>query len=439
MEQEKRASKTSFLVVGAGPAGLILGILLRRRNIEVTLIDREPAPFRPVCGEYLSPQGVAYLAALGLSQCLAGFREVRGMQLSSPRGRSVRAPFPERGIGIALDRREFQTRLLQSYLELGGQLFLGESVTGISEGEGGLCVRTTQHSFDAEVLIGADGRQSSVARLCGLERSISRRPRVAIHAYLKPLRPLPPYGQMHILNDGSYAGVNPIGAAEANFSIVADAALLKRHGNARSLLNYYIEGHFGLASQFAPLSHEEVKTTFPIDCRRDRITTPKVALIGDAAGFIDPLTGEGITTAIKTAVLLNDKLLTSPSIDEAFIAYARARRVDYRQKETLNRVLQLVIRRPRACELVAHALRRSPRLRRCFIGVIGNIYTPLRGLTQFFFPFFPGGPSHGQDRFRAIRVSASPTQPARGDSATADGLARAPLRAGTPGKNLRGR
>lgn len=439
MKHENLPSKIRFLVTGAGPAGLILGILLRRRGESVAIIEREKSAFRPVCGEYLSPQGVFCLRELELDSCLEGFRPILGMLLSSPGGRRVRAPFPERMQGIALNRQEFQIRLLQKYLELGGELFLGETLRVVRPSGAEILVETNHRSFLASALVGADGRQSTVARLVGLERTKSSSTRVAVHAYLKPSMALSPYGQMHLLANGCYAGINPLGPTEANFSIVADAEVLKKAGGARGLLNHYIKTEPCLREQFSSLEDEEIKTTFPIDCHRPQIHDANIALIGDASGFIDPLTGEGITTAIKTAMLIDRKLAEATDIPSAFAAYALARRTEFRQKEMLNRVLQVVIRRPLLSESIGVCLQASPKLRRCFIGVIGNVYTPVRGFLKFLVPSFIGGKKNGQDRFRAIRVSPLPTFPAGGDSIAASDLARSPISARAIGENLRRR
>ena len=72
------------MIVGAGPAGLVLGILLSRYGYSTVILEKEKGPHRQVCGEYLSPQGVAYLEALELGQHLAGFRKLWGMKMVSP-------------------------------------------------------------------------------------------------------------------------------------------------------------------------------------------------------------------------------------------------------------------------------------------------------------------------------------------------------------------
>lgn len=419
MKREARGGKPSFIIVGAGPAGLTLGILLARRGHSALILEREPGPHRQVCGEYLSPQGVSLLAEMGLDKTTQGFRPLWGMKMSSPGGRSVLARFPEKRLGLAINRQQFLTRLRDEFASLGGLVFYGESLVSLEKTETGFRLESNNNIYTCESLIGADGRSSQVAKLLGMERSPSRNPRVAIHAYLKPVSALSPFGQMHILPGGSYAGINPISADEVNFSIVADAALVKEWGNAKNLLNFYIRRHPLLSRQFRLIGEEPIKTTYPIDCHREKIVNGRAALVGDASGFIDPLTGEGITTALKTARLMAEKIDTAPSMESAFASYAIARGQDWRQKENLNRALQLVIRRHSLCEAIAIALRAFPRVRSLFIGVIGNIYTP----GEAFRALFLGGRKYGQNNIGAERFSEVSPHAERSHEASADRLA----------------
>mgnify|MGYP001212101651 CR=1 FL=1 len=226
MEREQQSNKPSFVIVGAGPAGLVLGILLSRKGYPTAILERESRPHRQVCGEYLSPQGVAYLEALGLGRHLHGFRRLHGMKMSSPSGRQVLARFPERRFGLSINRHELTQRLTKEFLSLGGLLFHGESLVAVEVVADGFRVKASNLEYTCQALIGADGRASQAAKLLGLDRIPTKKPRVAIHAYLKPKLPLSPFGQMHVLRDGSYAGVNPISEKEVNFSVVADASLL---------------------------------------------------------------------------------------------------------------------------------------------------------------------------------------------------------------------
>lgn len=356
-----QTSPSKFQIIGAGFAGLSLGIKLRELGHEVRISERLPAIPRQVCGEYLAPEGVKVVRELGLGFALKGFRPVLGMKLIAPNGGVVDTTFPERALGLSLNRQIVLERLAQKFKTLGGELHFAES--DVSE------------QFD--YVIGADGRQSKTARYLGLDHhTIMDEKRVAVHCYLKALKPLERKGEMHIFGDGSYIGVNPISHDEVNVSIVLSANVLQQHSDAKAALNYYLTHSKRLSEIFAQVTNEEVRTAFPLGRKAGAIASARGCLIGDAAGFIDPLTGEGMTSALKTVKILVEELSQNTTVPAAFLIYARRRVQEFQEKESLNHAFQKIIRSTTLCNLIALILSRSERLRNTFIGVIGNVYTP---------------------------------------------------------------
>lgn len=432
MKREAKRIKLTIAIVGAGPSGLVLGLLLRRSGHETVILDREEGAHRPVCGEYLSPQGVAVMESLDLNSTLEGFPEVNGMQLVSPAGRRVEAPFPEQRVGVALNRRVLQERLMGAYLASGGVLLLGESLVSLKEEDDGVKVISSKREIQCDALVGADGRSSAVAKLMGWKVESSKNPRVAIHAYLRPKKSLQNFGQMHILPDHSYAGINPVGEDESNFSIVTDVSRLQDFASAKDFLNFQIRESLYLSELFDPIGEEKVKTTFPIRCQRNTIHSSRVVLIGDASGFIDPLTGEGITTGIKTAMLLANALESEDRLVDALANYARRRKTEYKQKENLNWALQAVIRMPWLCEWIALALGWQ-KINRLFIGVIGNIYTPWEAAKNI---FKMGESLYGKNSIRAVGLSETQLFPEGSSNPAAKSMARPCSCARPAGKNI---
>ncbi|HXH75417.1 MAG TPA: NAD(P)/FAD-dependent oxidoreductase [Bacteriovoracaceae bacterium] len=370
---------THFLIIGAGPAGLIAGIELQKLGHKVIILDRNKLQVRPVCGEFLSPEGMEQLETMNLGCTLEGFQSVKGMLLFSPLGRKIKTQFPLGRMGCSLNRGVFQERLVDAFCKSGGIIFYDSAIERISINKM-VNVETKSGSYSSEWLIGADGRQSTVARLLNMRMTAPPLKRMALHCYLKPKLPLPLYGQMHILPDGSYVGINPIHQGEVNFSIVTSPAAITEAGGTKELINFWIGCRPQLSGQFHHLTDETIKTTSPISRTSLDIIGNKVALIGDASGFIDPLTGEGITTAIKSARLLAWQIAKAPSVDLGFINYATSRKQDFAQKERLNHGFQILIKSPLACEAVALALSISERVRNTFIGIVGNVYTPSQAM-----------------------------------------------------------
>jgi flavin-dependent dehydrogenase len=380
--------KESFLIVGAGPSGLIMGIELLRLGYSVTILEKNHRQLRTVCGEYLTPKGKKLIQELALSQTLKDFLPLYGMTLYSPRGKKIPTQFPQNQTGVSVKRDLFQQRLEEEFVHLGGFVQREVEIQEINRSESGIVIQSRGVQFKSDFLIGADGRQSTVAKLLNIPTSNVLEKKVAIHCFLKPKTPLPRFGEMHILPNGSYIGINPITPTEVNFSLVTTLESIRTAGGVKELLNYWIDLKPELSALFHPIDQEVIKTISPITRGAQNITVSRTTLIGDASGFIDPLTGEGITTAISTAHLLAQEIKESSSIQLAFQNYEEKRKKDYKHKEWVNLRFQLLIKNTLACEIVALILESSERLRSVFIGMIGNVYTPLEAIWNLFIGHF---------------------------------------------------
>ena len=380
MDFYEENKETEFLIIGAGPAGLIVGIQLAKLGIKAQIVDRNKQQVRPLCGEYLSPEGVNYIKRMGLDDCLDGFNHLLGMTIFSAGGIRVCTSFPENSYGLSLNRETFQTRLSKKFESLGGIIHYDNNLEDILTHDNGFEVITSKLKINTKYLIGADGRTSKLARILQFKTDFPGHKKVAIHCYLKSKKPLSPLGQMHILPNGSYVGINPIVQEEVNFSMVTDQQAIKAAGSPRELVNFWIRESSFLSEQFYPLTMEEIKTVVPITRKSIEIRKGNAVLIGDASGFIDPLTGEGITTAVKTAFMLCEEIKNGATVKEALLRYDYRRKNDFIQKERLNKAFQKLIYSKFGCEALGLTLNLSKRLRNTFIGVIGNVYTPNEAL-----------------------------------------------------------
>jgi menaquinone-9 beta-reductase len=381
--KKQNTNHYDFIIVGAGPAGLILGIELRRQNYTVLILEKQPEFSRTVCGEYLTPEGLQLLHELDLPINLNQYERLYGMQIFAPNHQKVVATFPEQKYGLSLNRLTFNRDLALYFEKLGGEIKFGQNIETIINHDHSHEVQTTTDHFQSLILIGADGRHSKVAKMMGYKSIHKRSHRIAIHCYLKPKQQLSRMGQMHILPDGSYIGIDPIKNNEVNFSIVTDGKKMKDYPSIKDYLNNWIMTMPSLSTQFNLLSHEEIKIVATINNTTDRIVGKNFALIGDASGFIDPLTGEGITNAIKTARLLSQAIKNNPlSITKALMAYQVERKTKYREKEKLNDILQVVIKYPSISNTIALILNSSQKIKSLFIGVIANIYNPKEALNR---------------------------------------------------------
>ena len=375
-------------VVGGGPAGSILARMLAKQNWEILLLEANGMPKRKICGEYLCPRGKQILEEMGMDFLFKKMRSIHGMTLYSPNGTKVETDFPSALAGLSLRRDLFDEALLQEAKAAGVHTQRGKRVENIIESGGVWRISTNAETFSAKILIGADGRQSLVSK--ALKNDMPPfSDKVALHINLPTEAPTGNKGEMHILGNGSYVGLNPTGEDEWNLSLVCDATEVKKSGDPKLALVSSLKESASLSSRFLPFPENvPVKVTYPISHGVKKIFGKNWALVGDAAGFVDPLTGEGIYQAIFSAKILGDELAALPlgaDVSPALASYAAAYKDSFFAKRKLNFFFQRLIRFNFACDWVGSFLSKRKAKADIFIGVVGNLISPLRGFIQIIF------------------------------------------------------
>ncbi|HET7340121.1 MAG TPA: NAD(P)/FAD-dependent oxidoreductase [Methylomirabilota bacterium] len=392
------ARAADVVVVGAGPAGAATAILLVEHGLDVVVLDRAALPRPKVCGEYLSPEAGRLLDRLGVLKALdaAGAVAIAGMRITAPDGTSVTGRYrdigpwrpyrqhatgvdratldgalAERLRGLPLDFRE-QTRVSDLLLENG-------RVVGVrAEDRAG-----TALEIRARVVVGADGRTSVVAERLGCRHPHTLR-RMALVTYVRGLPDCRDLGEIFV-DPPDYAILNPLGPDRVNLSLVVPlahaapwSARLEDFMLARLRQLPHLARRLAGAERMAP-----IRALGPLAWRVQPPRAGGVVLVGDAAGFFDPFTGEGVFTALRSAELAAETLAGALRADDvsapALAAYERARRAAFGAKERLTRALQVVIGHRRLANVVCRALARRPAALDALLGVLGD-YVPVRAL-----------------------------------------------------------
>jgi menaquinone-9 beta-reductase len=389
------AHPLDVLVVGAGPAGSATATLLARHGYSVAAIDRAAFPRDKACSEYLSPEAVRVLDRLGLVGALerAGAQPLDGTIVRGPCGASLHgifaeaSPPPFRPTGLSVARRVLDHQLVE------GARAAGVSVlerTALEElvyhrgGVGGAVVRgpAGRHTIHARLTIGADGLRSAVAqRLGGRRRGALRR--VAFVAHVAGVPGLVRSAEMHVSRDG-YVGLNPIAADVANVALVVPAAAaMAARGRRTDFFAEMLDRFPGVRGRVrVHCIVRPVLATGPFDVRARRVTASGALLVGDAADFFDPFTGEGICSALRGAELAADiaaRALARPgSVTSRQLApYRTARRRAFAGKWAVERLIGYAMASPALFDRAVARLGRRPGMAHTLIGVTGD-FVPAR-------------------------------------------------------------
>jgi len=388
------------LVVGAGPAGAATAILLAQQGLAVTVLERGPRARPKVCGEYLSPEAGRVLDRLGALKVLdtSGAVALAGMRITAPDGTVLTGrygavggfrPYREQAIGVS--RATLDGALLDRVRAEPVDLYLGVRVTDVVVEHGdvvgvvGVDAAGARVEMRARVVVAADGRASAIAHALGC-RHPHRLARMALVTYVAGVPDCRDVGEIFV-DPPDYAILNPLAPDRVNLSLVVPLAhaapwrsRLEDFFAARVKQMPHLARRLAGARRVAPLS-----SMGPLAYR---VTPPReggVLFVGDAAGFYDPFTGEGIFTALRSAELAAETLATALRAGDvsatALAAYGRARRAAFADKERVTRALQALIGRRRLANLAARWLAARPRLLDTLLGVIGD-YVPPRALPR---------------------------------------------------------
>jgi len=371
------------LVVGAGPAGAVAATVAARAGASVLLVDRAGFPRDKLCGDTVNPGALTSLRALGL----AGRVEARGlpldgMVLTSREGDRVEGTYGRGIVARTIRRRDLDLILVEQAVAAGARFEDGVVVSApVVERTGDdrvvrgarLKSRTAAaRTVRARVTIAADGRRSGLAIRLGLIHQPRRPRRWVAGGYFEGIRDLGRFGEMHI-RPSSYIGVAPIPGGVANVCVVTAS----RHGwdEPSSLLTTTVERDPVLGPRFerAGLTARAVSMG-PLAVDAHVSGVPGLLLAGDASGFIDPMTGDGLCFAIRGGALAaRAALATFAEPRDGPAELDRLRRSAFARKHRFNRSIRALVGYPAGVRLGTLTARVAPMVLRWTIRYAGDV------------------------------------------------------------------
>ena len=369
------------LVVGAGPAGALTAQRLARAGASVLVLERARFPRHKLCGDTINPGAVRELELAGIAGCIRQHAiPISGMRVSGAGGVTVDGAYPNGLEGLAIPRDTLDGLLADAARAAGARVEFGARVTGPIVDDRGRVAGVTVMCpskrepvrVHARLTIAADGRRSSIGMRLGLARHPQRR-RWAVGAYFEDVEGLSAAGEMHV-RGGAYLGIAPLPGGIANVCFVTS----RRSGwrDPEGQLLTAIESTPEIWERFASARRvSPVSVLGPLAVDAPVAGSSGLLLAGDAAGFIDPMTGDGMRFAFAGARLAADTALAALESGDTITAWqvlTKRRRDLFAGKWRFNRSLAALVDHPAGVGIASAGARIAPSLVRRLIAMAGD-------------------------------------------------------------------
>jgi menaquinone-9 beta-reductase len=342
-------------IVGGGPAGSTCAAFCTRVGLRTLVLERENFPREKVCGDCLNPSCWPVLGRLGLTYRV---RDLSHSNLDSVEfiaicGRNVIVDLPSGNDSeLSVKRSLFDDLLLKRARELGAHVREETTVTALTHNGNWKIETAVGKNFSARILVGADGRNSTVARLCNLLPRPARE-RVALQAHI----PLPEnFGRRVVLQflPEGYSGQAPVNETELNLCLVGTPPTISR-------LRRWAEGHFEISTE------QPWRTITPLTRSPVPFAHENLLFIGDAARVVEPFTGEGIYYALRSGELAAHaiaKIVHGKDRQSVLREFSRACAEMYRGRLWINRLARAAVLRPHVASRLVRVTRIQPAILR---------------------------------------------------------------------------
>lgn len=381
-------------IVGAGPAGAASALYLAGTGMRVVVVDREVFPRDKPCAEYLSPAAEPLLRELGVLDALEASHpsRLRGFRIYAPNGTYFQGDFAATRdangascfeTGLAIPRLRLDAQLVKAARDAGVEVRERWRLAQLTR-EGAIWTLTPSPGagpIQARLLIAADGLHSTVARRLGLHQP-GRMRKIALVAHMRGITNLGEYGEMHVAGR-RYVGLAPLEPASqgdlCNVAMVVDEARDGRAlaGRPQDFLLEALGSFPRLSSRLDNVRVERRTLAVSRICvKARRLSADGLLLVGDAGGYYDPFTGEGIYRALRTAQLASAvarDALVANTLDASYLArYDRLQRAEFRGKRVIEMIIQSAVQVPPLMDHIAAIMTRRKAMADTIVAVTGD-------------------------------------------------------------------
>ena len=376
------------VVIGGGPAGCAMALDLNRRGYDVALCDQAKFPRDKVCGEFISPGADPILEWLGVLASIEALapKRLKGVAISSYESAELEIDYPvstETGLrpsSLSVPRYQLDALFLKQVQNAGVKVFEQHKVTDFIfdddcvAGVHGWDENKTSFSLQAKLVVDAGGRNAVSLRKFNLKQEGNGK--IAFSAHWQGVRLPDDYCYMHVSRPG-YTGISSVGNGRANVVLVVDRSALGGE-KAETLYHNVLMSNCRRCEMLQGAERvEPVRSVESLAFAVKPVPCGGLVLVGDAMGFIDPFTGEGIYLSLRSSQIAGEVIhagFQNSNFSRKFLSVYNARRQEeFGDKFLLSRVLQWLIYNRPFCNGVMKRLSTNRVLAETLVGVIGDI------------------------------------------------------------------
>ena len=307
-----------LIVIGGGPAGAATAIQAARGGASVAIFEKASSGRDKVCGDGLTPRAIGALQKLQID--LEGIHKINGLRMIAGKTRRE-LEWPSGGsfpsYGAVWTRRELDSHLLETASQSGATIFYETEVVPVFEGERVIGVTSGSETWDTDLVVAASGAPGKVARMLGTERKSDEPYGIAIRTYVESPRHADHYLEASLaMRDSSgtpipgYGWMFPTGNGTVNLGV---GALSTMKGFKKLNLNTLCDLYRDLiADEWEVGPYLEKPRAWRLPMTSQKRHGNGWAAVGDAAGLINPMNGEGIDYSLESGMLISDLFLDNP-------------------------------------------------------------------------------------------------------------------------------